>query len=234
MASMCCGSQEDRLWLSRKNEKPSNNIDEFESLPLCDCEKVMEGDDKRLLQLQAKDETLKLRARSGQDRNGWFLAIVRQAALVKERDLLLQAERIISGVELRRSTVQLSKLDALQQLPGVLAAKETRDMFLDFARDEHQASVSRARGKSNVSDESSVTEDANTPPAIVWPETLTLESLVAHLERLSTSSGRPEAGPSNDGSAAWAFAEDALFPRFCEYPASQRRICAIAAGTGRK
>merc|ERR1712013_923799 len=103
------------------------------------------------------------------DRNSWLLAIVRQAALAKERVLLLQAERIISGMEFRRSSAQLAKLDALHHLSGVLAAKETRELFLDFARTEHQDMSKREPDQLGKS----------------WPA-VSIDSLIGHLERCAS------------------------------------------------
>lgn len=107
-------------------------------LPLCDCDKVMEGDDKRLLQLLTKNGSMTLRAKNAHERNSWLLAVVKQAALIKERDILFQAERIISGMEFRRATQQMNKLEALGKLPEVLANPNARELLFDFAHSEHK------------------------------------------------------------------------------------------------
>merc|ERR1740117_1225622 len=93
-------------------------------LDLCDCDRVVECEDAKLMLLVTKSGTMILRARSAKERNTWLLAVVKQAALIKERDIIQQAERIITGMELKRSTKQLDRLDAFEKLAGTLAHRE--------------------------------------------------------------------------------------------------------------
>jgi len=124
---------EDRLWYSQGPCGEDGSVGGgMTFLPLCDCDRVLECDDKRLLQLVTKGATMMFRARNSHERNSWLLAVVKQAALIKERDILLQAERIVSCMELRRADQQLARLEEFAALPGVLAVPETRGMFLEF------------------------------------------------------------------------------------------------------
>merc|ERR1712039_323025 len=164
------------------------------------------GEDKRLLQLVTKEATLIFRARSSQERHSWLLAIVRQAALIKERDILLQAERTIASMETKRSTKQLSELDTFKQLEGVLSNSEAREVFLEFVRRDHAASLEEGRGCSE------------TPR---WPDGLELEDVLTCLDQRDGSS---------NSSAAWSFAESRLFSTFQQHPIAQFRLCRVAAG----
>merc|ERR1712086_533246 len=135
---------EDRLWYSQGVGASTGAVGGgMASIALCDCEKVMEMEDKRLFKLITKAGTMIFRARSGQERSNWLLAIAKQAAFVKERGILEEAERIITSIELKRSSKQLARLDAFDTLPGVLATKETREMFIDFVRGEYDSKLAR-------------------------------------------------------------------------------------------
>lgn len=231
-------------------------------LPLCDCDKVMEGDDKRLLQLLTKGGSMTLRARNAHERNSWLLAVVKQAALIKERDILLQAERIISGMEFRRASQQVAKLEALGRLPSVLANASARELLLEFARSEYKwaqsigsdtsvvaltdAAVAAASNQARNAGNGAAGSDVGRPmsPAslpsglpqgeavssIRWPQGLSLEGLIACLERHASAGPESQASKSEEDRTAWAFAETSLFPRFKEHPVVQCRMCWIAAG----
>merc|ERR1712039_912920 len=136
------------------------------------------GEDKRLLQRVTKEATLIFRARSSQERHSWLLAIVRQAALIKERDIIMQAERTIASMENKRSTKQLGELDTFKQLEGVLSNHEAREIFVDFVRRDHAASLEDGRSCSD------------TPR---WPDGIELDDVLTCLEQRdgNTSSSPP-------------------------------------------
>lgn len=208
---------EDRLWYSQGPSGEDGGMGGgMAYLPLCECDRVLECEDKRLLQLVTKGTTMMFRARSGHERNNWLLAVVKQAALIKERDILLQAERIIAGMESKRSAQHLARLDELGRLPGVLALEETRDMFLDFVRKEHDAAVeaeqqSRARPQAD---------------SWTWPPNVQLDDV------LSCLSGDGTADRGAHASSVWDFVEGTLFQKFQDHPAVQNRLCRIAAEIG--
>lgn len=195
---------EDRLWYSQAPSSEDGSLGGgMAFLPLSECDRVLECEDKRLLQLVTRGSTLMFRARNGQDRNTWLLAVVKQAALIKERDILLQAERTIASMELRRATRHLERLEELSTLPGLLALPEAREMLLDFAQKEHAAS---AQGEGS------------------WPEELELQSVLDAIS--SCREPAKEAGP------AWDFVEGALFQRFQDHPAVQNWLCRTACDIG--
>lgn len=131
---------EDRLWYSQAPSGEKDGTGRYGGgmvfLPLRECDRVVEGDDKKLLQLLTKGGTMTLRARNSNEKTAWLLAVVKQAAFIKERDILLQAELIISGMEFRRATQQVARLEVFNKLPGVLSTREARELLLDFARCE--------------------------------------------------------------------------------------------------
>lgn len=133
---------EDRLWYSQAPGAEKDGIGRYGGgmifLPLRECDRVVEGDDKKLLQLLTKGGTMTFRARNGNEKTAWLLAIVKQAAFIKERDILLQAELIISGMEFRRATQQVGRLEVFNKLSGVLATKETKELLVNFLTSEYQ------------------------------------------------------------------------------------------------
>jgi len=204
-------------------------------LLLSECDRVQECDDKLSLQVLSKGVTMQFKARSGQERSNWIVAIAKQAALVKERDILMQAERIIGGVELQRSSHHAARLEAFGKLEGVLGASETREMFLDFVRRDYEsveqwqaatAAVEQLRRGGNEAEDSTdrcdnVAESAASLGAGSWPQGLGLRDILACLEK---------GGPGQKEGVAWEFAEAQLLPKFQEHPAVQCRLCQIAAG----
>jgi len=248
---------EDRLWYSPAPSGEKDGIGRYGGgmifLPLCDCDKVMEGDDKRLLQLLTKNGSMTLRAKNAHERNSWLLAVVKQAALIKERDILFQAERIISGMEFRRATQQINKLEALGKLPTVLANASARELLFEFARSEHTwAQDTSSDGDEGAGDHSIVNQAASPsappvenarhgtlpaslpdglPQGVRQTEGLSLEGLISCLQRHAAAGHcAGEALESEADRIAWAFAETSLFPRFKEHPQVQNRMCWIAAG----
>lgn len=227
---------EDRLWYSKaqtEDQEGGSSGSGMTFLPLCDCDRVVEGsEDKRLLKLQTKMGTMTLRAHNGHERNSWLLAVVKQAALIKERDILLQAERIISGMEFRRASQQVGRLETFGRLDGVLATKDTRELFLDFARRDHEASCANAGGEAGRGEEELGRVQR-------WPAGVSLEDLCASVERAAAAQqaapGAAPASPPADEAPSqehelWAFVEDSLFPRFKDHPQVQCQMCWIAAG----
>lgn len=211
---------EDRLWFSLGPSDQDGSVGGgMASVLLCDCDRVLECEDKRLLQLVTKEATLVFRTRSTQERNSWLLAVVKQAALIKERDILLQAERILASMECRRSTKQLSQLEAFGSLQGILAMQETRDLFSDFVRGEYAAAQQQHGERENAGTGGDSGQ---------WPAGIAPEELLACLERQDETS--PGSRGEASDSTAWAFAEGQLFARFEEHPVVQSRLCRIAAG----
>lgn len=86
--------------------------------------------------VQTKQRTYVLRARSTADRDSWILAVAKQAALVKERELLVQAEQVISQLALSSSQrTEQAFLAAIGSYSGTVRHSEAcRDLFLDFVR----------------------------------------------------------------------------------------------------
>lgn len=188
------------------------------SVALRDCDSVLEGEDKRQLQLKTKGGSMSFRAKGARERDAWLLAIVSQVALVKERDILLQAEKILEQMELKKSSQQLARAEEFGTLVGILRGpQQVRQLFFEFVHSEYYTFVQGAGGLS-------------------WPRGLNLESLLAYFQGLA------EASPSQAGEAASsadqpskeevarAFAEGPLFARFRAHPAAQCRLCRIAAG----
>lgn len=206
---------EDRLWYSQGPAGGEAGMGGgMASLPLAECDRVLECEDKRLLQLVTKGATMMFRAKSGHERNNWLLAVVKQAALIKERDILLQAERIIAGMETKRSSQHLARLEELATLPGVLAVPEARDLLLDFARRQHSAAAAGA--------------EAEGAGGAAWPGGLRLEDVEGCL------AGWEESGPGEAAEAGSIreFVESTLFQNFQAHPAVQNWLCRIAAEIG--
>jgi len=202
-------------------------------LLLTECDRVQECEDKLSLQVLSKGVTMQFRTRSGQERSNWIVAIAKQAALLKERDILLQAERIIAGVELQRSSQHAARLEAFGKLEGVLDASETREMFIDFVRRDYEAVVQWQaandavaqlwRGGNEAKDGTDICANRTSAAAAAgsWPQGLELRDLLVCLEK---------GGPGRREGAAWEFAEARLLPKFQEHPAVQCQLCRIAAG----
>jgi hypothetical protein len=227
---------EDRLWYS----SPSGGG--MMSLPLRECDRVVDGEDKKLLQLLTKGGPMTLRAKNSNEKTAWLLAVVKQAAFIKERDILLQAETIISGMESRRASQQLERLKTFNKLSGVMATRESRDLLLDFARSEWEAvdsaSPQNLQAFLGLDDSTPVCDNAIKEPAKYgdgagsnsrWPQGLTLKALSDSIERRAAGIDVDGANAQVD-SLAWAFVEETLFPKFLEHPTVQCRICRIAAG----
>eukprot|EP00931_Biecheleriopsis_adriatica_P102980 TRINITY_DN77877_c0_g1_i1.p1 TRINITY_DN77877_c0_g1~~TRINITY_DN77877_c0_g1_i1.p1 ORF type:complete len:359 (-),score=91.42 TRINITY_DN77877_c0_g1_i1:3-1058(-) len=174
-------------------------------LPLRSCDRALESEDKQVLKLLTKEGEMSFRARTSSERNSWLLAIVKQAAVIKEQDILAQAERAISSVESRRTGTQLKLLESFTSLEGLLSDDgEARELFLWFLKSEEKLASS-----------------------MDWPEGLSSEALLAQLE----SSMRAEDDQADSQAAeARAFADKVLLPRFHGHPGVQSRLCRIAAG----
>merc|ERR1712008_398928 len=148
-----------------------------------------------MVQWQAANAAVEQLRRGGQERSNWIVAIAKQAALLKERDILLQAERIIAGVELQRSSQHAARLEAFGKLEGVLDASETREMFIDFVRRDYEAMVQwqaanaaveqLRRGGNEAKDSAdscaNSTSAAASQAAGSWPQGLELRDLLACL-----------------------------------------------------
>lgn len=214
---------EDRFWYSQAPSSQGGHMGGgMASVKLHDCDKVIEGEDKRDFVLVTKSERMTFRAKSKKEQEGWLLAIVGQTALVKEKDILMQAEQIVAKMELRKASQHMANLEAFSRLQGVIEGpQETRQLFADFVRSEH-AQAQEGQG-------------------VCWPEDVSLGDVLAHLSvgsegaaaaALAGEGGAPEgASPGSEAiSAAWAFMEDVLFVRFREHPVVQRRLCCTAAG----
>lgn len=220
----CCTVclDEDRFWYFDFPSESESAQQSVASVQLSDCERVLEGDDQRVLQLVTRCGCpLALRARSGQERNSWLLAVVKQAAVVKEGDILMQAEQSIANVEFRRSSQHLATVEAFQQVQGVIRDRRARALFLDFLHDEHHRSGAASYGDgADQSGTEAVPEDALRLED--WPDG-GVEGLASTLEALSKGTA---------DAAQIAFIDDVLFPRFRDQPLVQDRLCGIAAGIG--
>jgi len=227
---------EDRFWYSQAPSAQGSMGGGMASVRLQDCDKVLEGEDKRQLQFITKNERLTFRTKNVKDRDAWLLAIVGQTALVKEKDILLQAEQIVAKMEMKKSSQHFCNLEAFSQLSGVLDGPlEARRLFIDFVHADHAAAT--ADGKHGAH----------------WPEERNAEALVAFLEANNSASSLPlgageaaedavaavapvkdaavrSEGLSADEIASWSFIDTVLFPRFREHPVVQCRLCRIAAG----
>uniref|UniRef100_A0A7S4R5Q5 PH domain-containing protein n=1 Tax=Alexandrium monilatum TaxID=311494 RepID=A0A7S4R5Q5_9DINO len=215
---------EDRLWYSQGPSGEDGGVGGgMAFLPLSECDRVLECEDKRLLQLVTKGSTMTFRAKSGHERNNWLLAVVKQAAFIKERDILLQAERIIAGMEVKRSSRHLARLQDLGQLAGVLADQEARDLFLDYVKGEHGAF---ARGQDPPGEDQSPAQLSAVSGA--WPAGVQLDDVLMCL----SSYGDPAANAGAQARAVLEFVEGTLFQKFQDHPAVQNRLCRIAAEIG--
>jgi len=201
---------EEYLWYSLASSEEEGGMGGgMAHLALCDCENPIEDEDRRILKLSTKGGTMTFRARNPSERGSWLLLIMKQAALIKEQNILMQAEHIVANTEFQRSTRQLSRLEAFESLPGILGAHETRDLFVQFLRGEHKAlAMSTDSGQGASVD--------------WWPQGLTPQALEACL----ADEGRRDDVDSN----AWCFAEGALLARFRANPNVRRRLCRLAAG----
>jgi len=142
---------EDRLWYSQAPGGEKDGVGKYGGGMVClllrECDGVAEVDEKKLLQLNTKGGTMTFRARSSNEKTAWLLAVVKQAAFVKERDILLQAEKIIAGTEYRRASQQVRNLESFSNLSATLASKEVRELLQNFALSEweethtHQGSL---------------------------------------------------------------------------------------------
>lgn len=214
---------EDRFWYSEVSSDTASARQNCASVQLSDCDRVLEGEDQRVLRLLTRcSGPLAFRARSGQERNGWLLAVKKQTAVVKEGDILMQAEQSIAGTEFRRSSQHLASIEAFQQVQGVMRNKQSRALFLDYVHDEHLrlGAASYADGPEELG-----TERPDDLPADEWPEGVSVEGLMACLEQRASSKGVVD-------SAHTAFIDDVLFPSFRDQPLVQDRLCGIAAGIG--
>jgi len=212
---------EDRLWYSPVPSAVNGSVGGgMESILLSECDKPHECEDKRVLQLAMKDTMTKLRARSAQERNSWLVAIVKQAALIKEQDILLQAEKIISKMELKRSQQQFARLETLGHLQGVLSMPQTRELFIHFARREYEAAQNK---------QSNDVDGNGAAATSWWPEDVSVEALIACLQHHSAAQEVEGEHAGND-IAAWTFSQGPLFEKFQEHPSSQCEIFKIAAG----
>eukprot|EP00419_Tripos_fusus_P072665 CAMPEP_0172903454 /NCGR_PEP_ID=MMETSP1075-20121228/170580_1 /TAXON_ID=2916 /ORGANISM="Ceratium fusus, Strain PA161109" /LENGTH=371 /DNA_ID=CAMNT_0013760269 /DNA_START=1 /DNA_END=1112 /DNA_ORIENTATION=+ len=184
-------------------------------LLLFECDHVQECDDKLSLQVLSKGVTMQFKARSSQERNNWIVAIANQAALLKERNILLQANRIIAGVEQQRSSQHAARLEAFGKLEGLLGASETREMFLDFVKRDYEAVVQwqaavaageqLRQGGNDTKDCADSCANSATASASQasgsWPKGLELQDLLACLKK---------GEPGRREGAAWDFAEAQL------------------------
>jgi len=207
----------DRLWFSKAPPNAARSSEApvpLKCIPLCECEHVdkgAEGSDKRILSIVTKNRTYKLRARNDGDRDGWLLAVAKQTALVKEKDILEQADGVIANVEFQHATKQLDLLESFGTLSGVLRHRESRQLFLDFV---HQ-----------LSDCNTELEDGVDMDEVRWRPELPPEALITGLEDLARAGSLDESTPS----IAFAFAQSELLPRFKARDDIQNRLCVLAA-----
>lgn len=111
-------------------------------LSLRHCEGVLESEDACVFRILNKDGEIKIRTRNSAERSAWLLSVVNQVTLVKEQDILVQAERTIAAMEVRRSGAQLAQLEAFDTLEGLLADKgEARKLLLWFLTSKIAADI---------------------------------------------------------------------------------------------
>ncbi|CEM24780.1 unnamed protein product [Vitrella brassicaformis CCMP3155] len=123
--------QPDGVWYCKDPHRSRTRV----CIPLSDCEKVLEvPEDKRIFHLVTSSRHYFFRVKTSGDRDGWLVAIAKQAALIKEQDLLVQAERSIMEAEVRRANRQLDYLASMMELDGTLECQESRQLLLDFVQ----------------------------------------------------------------------------------------------------
>eukprot|EP00428_Durinskia_dybowskii_P025234 CAMPEP_0170234582 /NCGR_PEP_ID=MMETSP0116_2-20130129/17037_1 /TAXON_ID=400756 /ORGANISM="Durinskia baltica, Strain CSIRO CS-38" /LENGTH=347 /DNA_ID=CAMNT_0010485377 /DNA_START=93 /DNA_END=1133 /DNA_ORIENTATION=- len=176
---------EDSLWYSLPPGPEGGGVGGgMASISLRGCDRAREGDEKREFRLFAGGRVMSFRAKTPADQKTWLLLIARQAALVKERDMLFQADHFIANMEAQSSAQQSAALEALRTLPGVLAGpKQARQLFLDFVRSEHSACAAESRGGAGGGER-------------FWPEGVPVDEVIAHLEQGSVRA--PDEGSGND------------------------------------
>lgn len=135
----------EHLWYAQvpSGEEPAAVIGTgMTCLSLRHCEGVLESEDACVFRILTKDGEIKIRTRNNAKRSAWLLSIVNQVTLVKEQDILAQAERTIAAMEVRRSGAQLAQLEAFDTLEGLLADKgKARKLLLWFLTSEIAADI---------------------------------------------------------------------------------------------
>lgn len=111
---------------------------------LKELDRVLEGREKLGFDVVSRWRTLSFRARTVRERDAWILAIAGQTALVKENDLLLQADRVICKAEYHVATTQQNLVASFRTLDGLLRCREARELFTDFIRQEYEESLMQA------------------------------------------------------------------------------------------
>lgn len=106
------------------------------------CDRVLEDEDICVFQILSKEGDIKIRTKNNAERSAWLLSVVKQVALVKEQDIMIQAERAIAAMEVRRSGAQLAQLEAFDTLQGLLAGRgEAQKLLLWFLNGEIAAGI---------------------------------------------------------------------------------------------
>lgn len=116
-------------------------------IPLSECLRVdkLDTPDRRVFLLNTKSRVVILRAKNDRERDAWVLAIAKQAALVKEIELLTQAEEILHTLEYEKSSkVEAEFVKVTTSFVGCVSFNENcRDLFLAFAQEEWTREQSR-------------------------------------------------------------------------------------------
>jgi len=176
---------EEHFWYSLPPSSESGSVGGgMASVALCDCDKVCAatGDDRRQFHISSKGELLTLRAKKESEQDAWVLAVVKQAALIKEREILMQADRILSNMEFKKSSQQCECAASFLRLAGVLGGPaRARQLFLDFAVGEHAAATSAEASAAGGSSASGTPGVQGVGDSVLWPAGLALEELLASL-----------------------------------------------------
>lgn len=126
---------QDQIWLAREGWDDEDGV----LLLLGDCDGVAHLANSAKLTVETREVSVTLRANSPVDAKSWVLAVLKQAAIVKEQEVLDRAERALECITMKQSATQLGRLQMYHTLPEVLQSSETRALFFDFARSEHEA-----------------------------------------------------------------------------------------------
>lgn len=213
----------DRLWYSQATAEQGDAVGGgMKFLLLGECNRIDGGEDKRVVTLSSKTGLpVTLRASTVEDGSDWLYALVKQAGLIKEHNVLTQLERAIANMEVKHSTKQLELLQSLDSLSGIVANEPARELLSNFIRSEYG-------GRSSI-----VEIDGQPSSPEWWPNAMTLDATLSCLQpaALTECGGEsPEKTVSCGDETAWSFVESVLLPRFQDDFAMQGRICAIAAG----
>uniref|UniRef100_A0A0G4HUP9 PH domain-containing protein n=1 Tax=Chromera velia CCMP2878 TaxID=1169474 RepID=A0A0G4HUP9_9ALVE len=163
----------------------------FSYVSLGECSKVLESREmKRVFVLHSRSRTYTFRARSTTDRDGWLLAIAKQQALIREGQLIMDAEEEVRNAESKQTRKQLKMLLELGTFEGVMKYPDARLLLMDFL---HELKIETEDGERELPTAPSVlplsppcASDALDPSAdsscASVPTPITLEEVISLVE----------------------------------------------------